>query len=45
MSIQTQCLKKIYKLIKFNQKSLPKSYIDMNTDLTKAAKNEVDFSS
>ena len=33
-------LKKIQKLIKFNQKAWLKSYIDMNTELQKKAKND-----
>ena len=32
-------LKKVYELIKFNQNAWLKSYIDMNTDLRKEAKN------
>ena len=31
-------LKKVYKVIKFNQKVLLKSYIDMNTELRKKCK-------
>ena len=33
------CVKTVYREIKSNQKSWLKPYIDMNTDLTKAAKN------
>ena len=33
-------LKKIYRVIEFNQKELLKPYIDMNTELRKAAKND-----
>ena len=32
-------LKKVHRIIKFNQKAWFKPYIDMNTDLTKKAKN------
>ena len=33
-------LKKVNKVIKFNQNALLKPYIDMNTDLRKKAKND-----
>ena len=33
-------LRKVHKVIKFNQNTWPKSYIDMNTDLRKKAKND-----
>ena len=33
-------LKKVHRVIKFNQNSLLKPYIDMNTDLRKKAKND-----
>ena len=33
-------LKKVHKVIKFNQKALLKRYIDMNTELRKKAKND-----
>ena len=33
-------LKKVHKVIKFNQNAWPKPYIDMNTDLRKQAKND-----
>ena len=32
--------KKVHKLIKFNQNARLKSYIDMNADLRKKAKND-----
>ena len=35
-------LKKVFRIIKVNQKALLKSYIDMNTDLTKKAKNDLE---
>ena len=33
-------LKKVHKVIKFNQNAWLKSYIDINKDLTKIAKND-----
>ena len=33
-------LKNIHRVIKFNQKSRPKTYIDMTTDLNKKTKND-----
>ena len=33
-------LTKVHKVIKFNQKAWPKSYSNMNTELTKNAKND-----
>ena len=33
-------LKKMHRIIKFNQKASLKSYIDMNTELKKIAKND-----
>ena len=33
-------LKKVHRIIKFNQKSWPKTYIDMNTELNKKTKND-----
>ena len=33
-------LKKVHRVIKFNQKSWPKTYIDMNTELNKKTKND-----
>ena len=33
-------LKKVHKVIKFNQKACLKPYIDMNTELRKIAKND-----
>ena len=33
-------LKKVLTVVKFNQKAWLKTYIDMNTDLTKKAKND-----
>ena len=35
-------LKKVYRVIKFNQKALLKPCIDMNTELRKKAKNDVE---
>ena len=32
-------LKKVYRVIKFNQNAWLKSYVDMNTDLREKAKN------
>ena len=32
----------MHSVLKFNQKAQPKSYIDMNTKLTKEAKNDFD---
>ena len=37
---QSLVLKKVHRMIKFNQKVWPKSYFDMNTYLRKAAKND-----
>ena len=39
---QRLVLKKASRIIKVNQKALLKSYIDMNTDLTKKAKNDLE---
>ena len=33
-------LKKIYRIIEFNQEAWPKPYIDMNTELRKVASND-----
>ena len=33
-------LKKVHRVIKFNQKSWPKTYIDMNTELNKKTKTD-----
>ena len=33
-------LKKVHRVIKFHQKSWPKTYIDMNTELNKKTKND-----
>ena len=33
-------LERVYRVIKFNQNGWQKSYIDMNTDLRKKAKND-----
>ena len=34
-------LKKVHKVIQFNQEAWLKSYIDMNTELRKQAKNDL----
>ena len=34
------CLKKLHRIIKFNLRAWLKSYIDMNNDLRKKAKND-----
>ena len=36
-------LKKVHKVIEFNQKAWLKPYIDMNTELRKKAKNDREF--
>ena len=36
-------LKKVHKVIKFNQNALLKPHIDMNTDLREKAKNEFEI--
>ena len=36
-------LKKVHKVIKFNKYAWLKSYIDMNTDLIKKGKNDLEF--
>ena len=35
-------LKKVHRIIEFNQRAWLKSYIDMNTELRKSAKNDID---